>query len=83
MNILRKNKNVNEPTMVVECHSGGYGDKISCGSLLEVSPKDIKCGYIHHGEENDVVYHYVTCPICGAKVEVEYRLIPKEIRNLI
>lgn len=83
MNILRKYKNVETPTMVVECHSGGYGDKKACGSLLEVSAEDIKCGHVHLGEESDIVFRYITCPICGAKVEVEYRLIPTEMRKLV
>lgn len=83
MKILRTNKDTNNPTMVVECHNGGYSDKTFCGSLLEVAPNDIKYGHIHQGEENDIVYRYIVCPVCGSKVEVEYRLIPTEIRKLI
>ena len=83
MKVLREHQNLEVPTMVVECRSSFYGSKNCCGSLLEVCADDIKYDYIHLGEDNDIVYHYVNCPVCGAKVEVEYRLIPTEIRKLI
>ena len=85
MKVLREGKSF-EPTMVVECKQTFYGDKKTCGTLLEVSAKDIKRDYIildDDDDENTIVYYYIICPICRAKVEVEYRLIPTEIRKLI
>ena len=85
MQILKNNKDVeiSVPTMVVECKSGGYGDNYCCHSLLEINSNDIKCGHLHIGEDNAMIYHYIVCPVCGAKVEVEYRVIPQEIRKLM
>lgn len=82
MKVLREGKSL-EPTMVVECKQTFYGDKKTCDSLLEINASDIKRGYITLDEENTIVYYYIICPVCGAKVEVEYRLIPTEIRKLI
>jgi DNA-directed RNA polymerase subunit RPC12/RpoP len=83
MKVLREFNKSEIPTMTVECRKSFYGDKHCCGSLLEVEPKDIKYSHIHLGEENDMMYHYIVCPVCGARVEVEYRVIPTEIRKLI
>lgn len=83
MKVLREYKDMNTPTMVVECSPTFYGEKKTCGSLLEITVKDLKHDTIHLEEDNDVVYRYIVCPVCGAKVEVEYRLIPTEIRKLI
>lgn len=85
MKILKNNKDVEvvTPTMTVVCKSGGFGDDYCCNSLLEVAAEDIKCGHYHIDDENVNIYHYITCPVCMARVEVNYRDIPVEIRKLM
>ena len=77
----------------IKCDEGNFKMRVSGliiknGKLLtvDICENNFYClpgGHVHLGEESDIVFRYITCPICGAKVEVEYRLIPTEMRKLV
>ena len=85
MLVLKNNKDVVKvvPTMVVECQKGVYTTDEYCHSLLEIESTDIKIGHFHIADDDAHIYYYVTCPVCGAVVEVDFRTIPTEIRKLM